>query len=192
MCLVFKWLFLNTILNSKHSIQISHFSSFAVEQKDSDPALSSEVLRAGRQHPANSDSCTAGSTRNARLCEPCELCEPSARAEPLWSPSGAGLPSGTPRRGLPCRRAPVGARHTAPSPAPQLLSSSAPQLFSSSAPQPSPAAAPPHNQHPQRTPCPPSAAPQLGAPQPRGAPPPFSRPASRPQGSANRGAPRRR
>lgn len=37
------------------------------------------------------------------------------------SPSGAGLPSGTPRRRLPCRRAPVGAQHTAPSPQPPAL-----------------------------------------------------------------------
>lgn len=94
------------------------------------------------------------------------------------SPSGAGLPSGTPRRRLPCRRAPVGAQHTAPSPAPQPHSPALPQLCLTTS-----------------IPGPPSAAPQpplsSGPPQPRRAPPPSSRPASRPQGSANRDALRR-
>lgn len=72
------------------------------------------------------------------------------------SPSGAGLPSGTPRRRLPCRRAPVGAQHTAPSPQP-----------CSSAPQPSPAAALSHNQHPR---------PALSRPSARGPLSPAARP----------------
>lgn len=63
------------------------------------------------------------------------------------SPSGAGLPSGTQRRRLPCRRAPVGAQHTAPSPAPQPHSPALPQPCLTTS-----------------IPGPPSAAPQLGAP----------------------------
>lgn len=95
------------------------------------------------------------------------------------SPSGAGLPSGTPRRRLPCRRAPVGAQHTAPSPQPPAL-----LLSPTAQPCRSPVSQPASPARPQ----PPLSS---GPPQPRRAPPPSSRPASRPQGSANRDALRR-